>query len=169
MSHGFPLNPLKPWRERIRCAHPTPSELRKILTSLRPAFVVQSLYLGLARSHHGDRSSLRLDHKLSVRWWLRSSAMGGIRLLGSQFDPICIRVRVHNCKIRNVPRGMHLLNGSCFMNYLSLRQVWELMLSHPVQSLFIGCFPMGAATLINDALVGLSVLPKGFLMTPFRR
>lgn len=27
------------------------------------------------------------------------------------------------------------------------------MLNHPAQSLFIGCFPMGAATLINAGLV----------------
>ena len=32
-------------------------------------------------------------------------------------------------------------------------QIWSMMIRHPAQSLFIGCFPMGAATLINSALV----------------
>ena len=32
-----------------------------------------------------------------------------------------------------------------------------MMIKHPAQSLFIGCFPMGAATLINSALVSHSV------------
>jgi len=31
-------------------------------------------------------------------------------------------------------------------------EVWGLMLNHPAQSLFVGCFPMGAATLINAGL-----------------
>jgi hypothetical protein len=29
------------------------------------------------------------------------------------------------------------------------------MLAHPAQSLFVGCFPMGAATLINSGLVSV--------------
>ena len=130
--------------------------------------MVQSLYLGLARSHHGDRSNLRPDHKFSVWRWFRSSALGGIRFLGPQLDPICIRVRVHNCKICDVPRGMHSLNGSGLMTHFSLRQVWQLMLSHPTQSLFIGCFPMGATTLINGALVSLPGSSKGLLGDPFQ-
>jgi tellurite resistance protein TehA-like permease len=44
---------------------------------------------------------------------------------------------------------------SCLI--LDPRQVWGLMLNHPAQSLFIGCFPMGAATLINGALVSTSI------------
>lgn len=42
--------------------------------------------------------------------------------------------------------------GCTIARYVMFPEVWELMLSHPVQSLFIGCFPMGAATLINGAL-----------------
>ncbi|KAI8972219.1 voltage-dependent anion channel [Trametes punicea] len=38
------------------------------------------------------------------------------------------------------------------LRYIMFPEVWSLMLSHPAQSLFIGCFPMGAATLINSAL-----------------
>ncbi|KAH9895130.1 voltage-dependent anion channel [Cubamyces lactineus] len=38
------------------------------------------------------------------------------------------------------------------LRYIIFPEVWWLMLSHPAQSLFIGCFPMGAATLINSAL-----------------
>lgn len=42
------------------------------------------------------------------------------------------------------------------------------MLSHPAQSLFIGAFPMGAATLINSALTAnqqWGFAGKGFLYT----
>ncbi|KAI0661332.1 voltage-dependent anion channel [Cubamyces menziesii] len=38
------------------------------------------------------------------------------------------------------------------LRYTIFPEVWWMMLSHPAQSLFIGCFPMGAATLINSAL-----------------
>lgn len=36
---------------------------------------------------------------------------------------------------------------------------WRDMLRHPVQSLYLGCFPMGAATLIN---VGLGTVNQHF-------
>jgi tellurite resistance protein TehA-like permease len=39
-----------------------------------------------------------------------------------------------------------------------ISQVWSKMLRHPAQSVFVGCFPMGAATLINSALVRLPTL-----------
>ncbi|KAF7375190.1 Sulfite efflux pump SSU1 [Mycena sanguinolenta] len=36
--------------------------------------------------------------------------------------------------------------------YWMFPELWDAMLQHPTQSLFIGAFPMGAATLINTAL-----------------
>lgn len=42
--------------------------------------------------------------------------------------------------------------GCTIARYLMFPELWKLMLDHPTQSLFIGCFPMGAATLINGAL-----------------
>ena len=33
--------------------------------------------------------------------------------------------------------------------YVIFPDIWPLMLRHPVQSLYMGCYPMGAATLIN--------------------
>lgn len=45
-----------------------------------------------------------------------------------------------------------------FYRYSRCSQIWSLMIAHPAQSLFIGCFPMGAATLINAALVRLNTL-----------
>ncbi|TBU49462.1 voltage-dependent anion channel [Dichomitus squalens] len=38
------------------------------------------------------------------------------------------------------------------LRYIMFPEIWSLMIHHPAQSLFIGCFPMGAATLINSAL-----------------
>lgn len=48
------------------------------------------------------------------------------------------------------------------------KQLWEPMLQHPTQSLFIGALPMGAATLINAALninQHYSFAGPGFLYT----
>ncbi|KAJ8514449.1 hypothetical protein ONZ45_g8015 [Pleurotus djamor] len=36
--------------------------------------------------------------------------------------------------------------------YILFPDLWALMIRHPVQSLFLGCAPMGAATLINVAV-----------------
>ncbi|GBE81199.1 Sulfite efflux pump SSU1 [Sparassis crispa] len=36
--------------------------------------------------------------------------------------------------------------------YFVFPQTWPLMLAHPSQSLFLGCFPMGVTTLINAGL-----------------
>ena len=38
------------------------------------------------------------------------------------------------------------------MRYILFPEIWSLMLHHPVQSLFLACFPMGFATLINASL-----------------
>jgi tellurite resistance protein TehA-like permease len=53
-----------------------------------------------------------------------------------------------------------ILNVSLFFVFLAMSIVrytlfpgiWSLMLHHPVQSLFLACFPMGFATLINASL-----------------
>ncbi|CAL1707088.1 unnamed protein product [Somion occarium] len=38
------------------------------------------------------------------------------------------------------------------LRYILYPEIWSRMIAHPAQSLFIGCFPMGAATLINAGL-----------------
>jgi tellurite resistance protein TehA-like permease len=53
-----------------------------------------------------------------------------------------------------------VLNASLFFVFLTMSivrytlfpEIWSLMLHHPVQSLFLACFPMGFATLINASL-----------------
>lgn len=79
--------------------------------------------------------------------------MARVQHLRPQPHPFCLRLRVYSCEIYSVPRGTCSPHGSDPTAYSSSRQVWGLMLNHPAQSLFIGCFPMGAATLINGALV----------------
>ena len=39
--------------------------------------------------------------------------------------------------------------------YIIFPDIWSIMIRHPVQSLYIGCYPMGAATLIN---IGVGLL-----------
>ncbi|KAI1793468.1 voltage-dependent anion channel, partial [Ganoderma leucocontextum] len=38
------------------------------------------------------------------------------------------------------------------LRYVLFPEIWSLMIKDPTQSLFVGCFPMGAVTLINSAL-----------------
>ncbi|KAF8584835.1 hypothetical protein K439DRAFT_1646832 [Ramaria rubella] len=55
------------------------------------------------------------------------------------------------------------LSISC---YILFPPIWKMILNHPVQSLYLGCFPMGATTLITAALVVVSEYWK-FGGTPF--
>jgi len=45
-----------------------------------------------------------------------------------------------------------LFSAVTFARYLLFPDVWSIMLQHPVQSLYVGTFPMGAATLISVAV-----------------
>lgn len=38
--------------------------------------------------------------------------------------------------------------------YFMFPDVWRLMMRHPVQSLYLGCFPMAGTTLINVSVTG---------------
>ncbi|KAJ7284614.1 voltage-dependent anion channel [Mycena rebaudengoi] len=58
--------------------------------------------------------------------------------------------------------------GATMARYYMFPELWPAMLQHPTQSLFIGAFPMGAATLINTALAAnqrYSFSGPGFLFT----
>ena len=47
-----------------------------------------------------------------------------------------------------------IFNIMTLARYTIFPDIWSIMIRHPVQSLYIGCYPMGATTLINVA-VGL--------------
>jgi tellurite resistance protein TehA-like permease len=59
-----------------------------------------------------------------------------------------------------------LFTAITIARYALFPDVWSIMLYHPVQSLYIGCFPMGAATLINVAATMINVR-CGFGGRPF--
>ncbi|KAJ3525696.1 hypothetical protein NM688_g8366 [Phlebia brevispora] len=42
-----------------------------------------------------------------------------------------------------------VFNVLTLARYIIFPDIWGIMIRHPVQSLYIGCYPMGAATLIN--------------------
>jgi tellurite resistance protein TehA-like permease len=42
-----------------------------------------------------------------------------------------------------------LISTITILRYVLYPGTWKLMIRHPVQSLFIGCLPMGFATIIN--------------------
>ena len=52
------------------------------------------------------------------------------------------------------------------VRYIIFPDIWFIMVRHPVQSLYLGCFPMGISTLLN---VSVSLLYKeyGFGETTF--
>jgi len=54
-----------------------------------------------------------------------------------------------------------LLTIVTIARYILFPDIWNIMIHHPVQSLYLGCYPMGATTLINVA-VGLIFQEYGF-------
>ena len=59
-----------------------------------------------------------------------------------------------------------IFNALSAARYIIFPDLWSLMINHPVQSLFLGTYPMGAATLINIA-VSLIYEDYGFGGKPF--
>lgn len=45
------------------------------------------------------------------------------------------------------------LSGVTATRYWMYPETWSLMIHHPVQSLYIGCFPMAFATIINGLVI----------------
>ena len=45
-----------------------------------------------------------------------------------------------------------IFNVLTIARYVIFPDIWSLMLRHPVQSLYLGCYPMGATTLITIAI-----------------
>lgn len=37
--------------------------------------------------------------------------------------------------------------------YVKFPQIWSIMIHHPVQSMFVGTFPMGFATIVNGLVI----------------
>ena len=59
-----------------------------------------------------------------------------------------------------------IFNALTLSRYTLFPDIWGIMLRHPVQSLYVGCYPMGVTTLINIA-VGLISEQEGFGGRPF--
>jgi tellurite resistance protein TehA-like permease len=59
-----------------------------------------------------------------------------------------------------------VFNMLSIARYMLFPQSWSLTIYHPVQSLYLGCYPMGATTLINIA-VGLIYQEDDFGGTSF--
>lgn len=59
-----------------------------------------------------------------------------------------------------------VFNTLSLARYVLFPETWSIMIRHPVQSLYLGCYPMGATTLINIA-VGLIYQEHGFGGKPF--
>ncbi|KAI0088030.1 voltage-dependent anion channel-domain-containing protein [Irpex rosettiformis] len=46
-----------------------------------------------------------------------------------------------------------IFNVLTVARYIIFPDIWSLMIRHPVQSLYLGCYPMGLTTLINIAVI----------------
>ena len=45
-----------------------------------------------------------------------------------------------------------IFNVLTILRYMLFPDIWGIMMQHPVQSLYIGCYPMSVTTLINIAV-----------------
>ena len=66
--------------------------------------------------------------------------------------------------------ALFILLTSCGVaRYTMFRDIWRTMIHHPVQSLYLGCFPMGFATIIMGSVAILyesfGFGGRGFLMS----
>ncbi|KAL7820905.1 voltage-dependent anion channel domain-containing protein [Trichoderma gracile] len=50
-----------------------------------------------------------------------------------------------------------------FLRYTLYPEIWFVMIAHPAQSLFLGCFPMGFATIINMMIFACSHWGPGLI------
>ncbi|KAL7804663.1 voltage-dependent anion channel domain-containing protein [Trichoderma aethiopicum] len=50
-----------------------------------------------------------------------------------------------------------------FLRYTLYPEIWPAMIAHPAQSLFLGCFPMGFATIINMMIFACSHWGPGLI------
>lgn len=141
----LPYSQWKSWRERIRYVTP----LSELGVRSPPS---QTLYLVMACRDHGYRGGLGPHTPLPLPQRQPGPQDHGRRHILPQPHPLHIRLHVYCTTIHHVPRGTPVSPLRRGRRLIS-PQVWSLMLAHPAQSLFIGCFPMGAATLINAALV----------------
>ncbi|KAF9778975.1 voltage-dependent anion channel [Thelephora terrestris] len=97
--------------------------------------MIKTFYLGLACSHYGNGITSALITNFPY-----SGGAAPALWLGFAVFALNLILFVFVC-------------GCTIARYTMFPEVsWGLMLSHPAQSLFIGVFPMGAATLINGAL-----------------
>jgi hypothetical protein len=87
MAYGFPLNPSKPWSERIRYVHPSFSILAPSLVSS------QSFHMGLACSDHGDRHSFFLIQLVPI--WRNNSTLSVARLCLPYTQSHFLHFRLH--------------------------------------------------------------------------
>ncbi|KAI0661331.1 voltage-dependent anion channel-domain-containing protein [Cubamyces menziesii] len=54
-----------------------------------------------------------------------------------------------------------IFNALTIARYIMFPDIWSMMIHHPIQSLFVGAYPMGLSTLLNIA-VGFLYQRKGF-------
>ncbi|KAA1476001.1 hypothetical protein DENSPDRAFT_842864 [Dentipellis sp. KUC8613] len=45
-----------------------------------------------------------------------------------------------------------IFTTTTILRYIAFPDIWSLMIRHPVQSLYLGCFPMGGATILTVAI-----------------
>ncbi|KIP11622.1 hypothetical protein PHLGIDRAFT_515202 [Phlebiopsis gigantea 11061_1 CR5-6] len=135
----LPRSQWKSWKERVRCVTGTHANIRAIFETIRRHFTWawHAVIMGT-----GVVSAL-------LHLFPYNNGCLALKVMGLIFFllNLCLFVFVCTCTV---------------LRYYWFPEVWSLMLAHPAQSLFIGCFPMGAATLINAGLVSYSTLYRSY-------
>ncbi|KZV84343.1 hypothetical protein EXIGLDRAFT_753906 [Exidia glandulosa HHB12029] len=110
----------------------------------------------LAPSHPSDKPRLRERiRQFPPSWHAVIMGTGVVSILFHAFP-----YGQQHGVLRGLSWAFTLLNGCLFVvfsgmtvaRYILFPYVWRLMLLHPVQSLFLGCIPMGFATLVNQGV-----------------
>lgn len=139
-----PTSARKSWRERVRYAispH-VRTTVSSVIRHFTPAWFTVVMGTGIMSSvaynfPYGTGGTVL---RVFFLFFFGLSFVLFLVISGVTISRYLLFPRVRLCRI---PCGISL-------TYL---KVWNIMLVHPVQSMFLGAFPMGSATVINSALV----------------
>ena len=109
----------------------------------------------MVRCDHGY--AVNLSTLVSVSPWLCLSGTGSISILFLNYpygsETKTMQVFTYIFFFLNLALFI-IFNALTVARYIFFPDIWSIMIQHPTQSLFIGTYPMGLATLISVA-VGL--------------
>lgn len=117
-----------------------------------------------SHTHHAVMDSIK---NFTPAWFAVNMGTGGVSTLLHIF-PYGSKPVLHGFAVALLIVNLILFTLFCVLStirYVKYPEIISLMYRHPIQSLYLGCFPMGFATLINASLNAYQAygLSPGFL------